>query len=210
MIIYTQIKPKLGKKDRKGGEKMKLTGKITMLMIAVVAIGVFAMPSVMSVGSGQHTFLNRTQVDCNKCHTSSTDGVSNELNQSGYQVYTYNQAGKVAFTGTQQIHKMDGSGTVGTCKSCHALAAVGAGTDHTAVTRQPSCTATCHTIALSELQTTSDPHTRFSTAGNAGCMGCHTKVAVGGSPSYSYSQSTWTNVLGLSIGNTAADSAPLP
>jgi len=35
--------------DRKGGEIMKNMGKLTILMVAVVAIGIFALPSVMSV-----------------------------------------------------------------------------------------------------------------------------------------------------------------
>jgi len=31
--------------------------KLTILMIAVVAIGVFALPTTLSIGAGQHQFL---------------------------------------------------------------------------------------------------------------------------------------------------------
>ncbi|MFQ6055932.1 MAG: hypothetical protein ACE5J3_08140 [Methanosarcinales archaeon] len=39
-----------------------------LLAIAAVAIGVFAMPSTVSLFTGQHTFYNGSSVKCEKCH----------------------------------------------------------------------------------------------------------------------------------------------
>ena len=184
--------------DRKGGEKkMKNMGKLTILMVAVVAIGIFALPSVMSVGTGQHTFNNGATVDCNKCHANSGDAVNNELLASGNTMYdTFGQGLGV------KIHAMDNTGMVGQCKDCHALAAgprTAAGTqDHTGVTMKPVCI-TCHSNVNGELAGANEPHSGFAATGNAGCLGCHTAVAVAGSPSYTYSGSVVA--VGLTIGN---------
>ncbi len=46
--------------------------KFTLLLIALVGIGVFALPSTMSIFAGQHSFYNidatGNQVPCQKCH----------------------------------------------------------------------------------------------------------------------------------------------
>lgn len=181
---------------------MKDTGKLTLVMIAVVAIGVFALPSVMSVGTGQHQFVNGTNVDCNKCHTNTGDAVNAELQSSDTTMYT-----TLGAAVGDPIHALDGVGTVGSCKDCHYLK-VGpiTGTEHTGVTRQPLCGADCHTNVLTagqtgELAGADEPHSGFSSEGNAGCVGCHTAVTVAGSPSYSYSGSITS--LGLTIGDGA-------
>src|SRR3990170_7740654 len=46
--------------------------KFTLAIIALVGIGVFALPSTMSLWAGQHSFYNidatGNQVPCQKCH----------------------------------------------------------------------------------------------------------------------------------------------
>src|SRR3990170_4795180 len=46
--------------------------KFTLAIIALVGIGVFALPSTMSLFAGQHSFYNidatGNQVPCQKCH----------------------------------------------------------------------------------------------------------------------------------------------
>lgn len=168
--------------------------KITMLMIAVVAVGAFSLPSVLSVGTGQHTFVNGTQVSCNKCHTDSGDKIMTELALSN--VTMYNTLG----TGIGvRIHALDGNG-ITSCKSCHALAAPTLG-DHTGVLKKPSCS-TCHGGVNAELLDTDEAHKALNTSvGNMGCIGCHTTVTVTGSPTYSYSANNTVPVAGLYIGN---------
>lgn len=53
--------------DRKGGEK-EMNSKILLLSVAVIAVGLFAMPSTLSLFAGQHTFINGSSVDCGTCH----------------------------------------------------------------------------------------------------------------------------------------------
>jgi hypothetical protein len=183
---------------------MKNTGKLTILMIAVVALGIFALPSVMSVGTGQHEFRNGTNVECNKCHTMSGDKVNAELQRSDTTMYT-----TLGAAVGDKIHKLDGTGTVGGCVDCHKLATGPiTGTQHTGVTLKPMCGADCHTNVLTaagagELAGVNEPHRRLATETtdkNAGCLGCHTAVTVSGTLSYSYNAAT--SALGLTIGDS--------
>jgi hypothetical protein len=45
-----------------------MNSKVILLSFAVVAVGLFALPSTMSLFSGQHTWYNGSSVDCKKCH----------------------------------------------------------------------------------------------------------------------------------------------
>ena len=71
------------------------TNKIALMAIAVVAIGIFALPSTVSLLSGQHTWYDlvddaESQVPCDKCHKDIDDemmspdnGVHKTLNATG-------------------------------------------------------------------------------------------------------------------------------
>lgn len=56
--------------DRKGDEKMN--SKIMLVSIAVLAVGLFAMPSTVSLIAGQHAFIayngSATTTSCESCH----------------------------------------------------------------------------------------------------------------------------------------------
>ena len=69
--------------------------KIVMLLIGIVAIGMFALPSTLAMYTGQHNFTNGSDVDCNKCHGSG-DKIYDELD----------------------INKVHGGFT---CKTCHGF-----------------------------------------------------------------------------------------
>ena len=60
------------------------TGKIALLLIAVVAIGIFALPSTVSLFSGQHSWYGLddpgSQVPCMKCHGDIQDEMNHSLN----------------------------------------------------------------------------------------------------------------------------------
>lgn len=45
-----------------------MNSKILLLSIAVIAVGLFAMPSTLSLFAGQHTFYAGDEVSCKKCH----------------------------------------------------------------------------------------------------------------------------------------------
>ena len=54
------------------GCEIIMNAKFTLAIIALVGIGVFALPSTMSLFAGQHSFYNidatGNQVPCQKCH----------------------------------------------------------------------------------------------------------------------------------------------
>ena len=76
-------------------EELIMDGKIILLMISVVAVGMFVLPSTLALYSGSHDFVQGTEVDCGKCHSTS----------AGDEI-----AGTIA----------NGSAHTGlTCKSCH-------------------------------------------------------------------------------------------
>src|SRR5574341_435940 len=193
-------------------KNLKGINKVTILLVAVVAIGAFALPSVMSVGLGQHTFKNAATIrgsddtqNCQKCHgTSAGGGVLAELDRSDDN-WQYN-----THSGANRVH-----GSVG-CRDCHS--ATGATGSHTKVQNRPLCV-DCHGISTylvngsggvfldnvrTELVNTSDAHsglvdTETGYDLNAGCMGCHTGVAVSGSIAFTYDGPRY-NVSGLTVG----------
>ena len=60
------------------------TNKIALMAIAIVAIGIFALPSTVSLFSGQHSWygLNTAgnQIPCDKCHMDIQDEMKHDLN----------------------------------------------------------------------------------------------------------------------------------
>jgi hypothetical protein len=52
--------------------KIKMNAKITLALVALVSVGVFALPSTVALFAGQHSFVNidetGNQIDCIKCH----------------------------------------------------------------------------------------------------------------------------------------------
>ncbi len=67
---------------------MKMNTKFSLALIALVGIGVFALPSTVALFSGQHSFYNidatGNQVPCTKCH----GDVKAELSSSGFSATT--------------------------------------------------------------------------------------------------------------------------
>jgi len=195
--------------------KMK---KLTILMIAVVAIGVFALPTTLSIGAGQHKFLQAGttaggQTDlvtfCAQCHSTDTLKTT-EIDASDNNLYFGNPD-------TSKIHSSLFAPGAGGCASCHAIDGGYAQEPTTGVrdpsnkvqhaAALPSCLK-CHTAGadlvirdvLIELNAPTEAHKNFKTAADDDiqCIGCHTAVTKSGSVSYTYSPAVTTN--GLTIG----------
>lgn len=188
--------------------------KLTILMIAVVAIGTFALPTVLTASQGQHTFIAGSNVKCEKCHTisSGSSGVAGEIeasNNTDYGSVDNTNAGGVGTLTVGELNMLTGYGTgyaagekihadVG-CKGCHTV--VNKVSDdtrsimtstHAGVTRQVVCDS-CHvhvTAAGIELRGADEVHNNdaggLATVGNTACIGCHTEVKVTGSVSYGF------------------------
>ncbi|MFZ3059587.1 MAG: hypothetical protein WA102_07580 [Candidatus Methanoperedens sp.] len=173
-----------------------MNSKILVLSIAVIAIGLFAMPSTLSLFSGQHQFYNGSSVNCAKCHQDIVD----EIGTSSYNVhYTITNQ-----TGRDRCEVCHTTGTVSsiptgknmtnisqgynyTTKNENVTANTGA---HAAVTKE--C-ASCHTGVPAEITGVNESHGAFynstvqdiSTNGtnilkgaNEACVGCHTHAVV--------------------------------
>ena len=156
--------------------------QLIILMIAVVAIGLFALPSTFSYAGSMHTFkqidpTSPTTIDafCNKCHAGN---VPTQLAASDPGLYQ----GKV------KIHS-----TIG-CQGCHQITGGpngsgygkdAASTEHAA--RLPSCL-DCHKVggleliltgdAGTEIRATTEAHKNFlfTADDDLECIGCHTEV----------------------------------
>lgn len=166
-----------------------MNSKILLLSIAVISVGLFAMPSTLSLFSGQHTFRTGDNVSCEKCHADIYSEIGGALNQ----VHT-----TANFTGS------GGSG----CQGCHRTGTIGQivlGNDtnngtftqnistnanaHAAVTLE--CVA-CHTAVAARISGSEEAHKAYYYASNysannsviqlkganTACIGCHTHVRV--------------------------------
>lgn len=172
-----------------------MNSKILLLSIAVISVGLFAMPSTLSIFAGQHTFDKagntticvkchsdiRTEInagnfhktllgssgnDCIGCHT--TSRVNSSLIPKG------NQSGNATFNGTTYMVGLDianGSFTNATGENQTGIVA------HAAVTVE--CVA-CHPF----VNFTNDAHKDFAAeavnktwlkGANEACVDCHTK-----------------------------------
>lgn len=58
-----------------------MNSKILLLSVAVIAVGLFAMPSTLSLFSGQHTFYDGQNVSCAKCHQDIADEIKSTANE---------------------------------------------------------------------------------------------------------------------------------
>lgn len=153
-----------------------MDGKIVLLMIAVVAVGMFALPSTLALYSGQHTFLNGSEVSCDKCH-----GAASGVTWNG------GVAGEIA-NDTNTTHKtLD-------CGDCHDGAGYTQGTDFHAATALGAGCIVCHATGIgnvtlgtnvtAELQASGEVHDQMTTddaTQDYACIACHTEASVMGS-----------------------------
>ncbi|MCW3140788.1 MAG: cytochrome c3 family protein [Methanophagales archaeon] len=96
--------------------------KIILMAIAVVAIGIFALPSTMSLLSGQHTWydLGGAGVPCEKCHADVHAELSDQTAyHSSFDCYACHRANK-----TIQYAAGGGGGSVKPGKQAHAASTI--------------------------------------------------------------------------------------
>ncbi len=154
-------------------------GKTVLLTIALLAVGMYFLPATLSIFSGQHTFVNGSEVNCMKCH----NDIYNEIYPSG--------------GGTQPPHWSFGQ----TCNACHRTGAVPPFWDvgisaytETNVTSNPNAHAAvtvecvfCHDLIVDEITGSQEAHGSYYNAsnqtsllkgGNEACVGCHTHTMI--------------------------------
>jgi len=69
-----------------------MNSKILILSVAVVAVGLFAMPSTLSLFSGQHTWYDTADIPCKKCHQDIYDELTTQSVYHGKFEASYGNA----------------------------------------------------------------------------------------------------------------------
>lgn len=180
--------------------------KSILLAVAVLAIGLYIMPSTLSLFSGQHTFVNGSEVSCRKCH----EDIYSELNSGASQ-------------SPQAPHS-----SIANCRVCHTTGeldnVIGGSADwltpikvnistdpqaHSAITVE--CVF-CHDLIVAEITGVNESHrpfynsskaddpnngTKLLKGGNEACIGCHTHIWV---------NITWNRPVGYNINATEVSS----
>ena len=150
--------------------------KIVMLLIGIVAIGMFALPSTLAMYSGQHDFIAGTDVNCSKCHS-----------QGGDQIYTELAGGPHSSFSCKQCHGFDGgvsnpndnstgmghAATVDvTCVGCHSDTSYAGGVN--------GLDGNNVTVATELANGAHDAYYNDTADQDDACLGCHTTIAVTG------------------------------
>lgn len=159
--------------------------RIILLSIAVVVVGLFALPNTLSLFAGQHTFYNGTEVDCHKCH----DDIYEEMSSNSFGTSSAHTVNKLK--DCMGCHKTGsltnvplGNGTFGSMETN-----ITANPDaHAAVTLE--CVA-CHTAVHARINGSDEAHQPYYNkslsdnsslpalkGANEACIGCHTHITV--------------------------------
>ncbi len=69
-----------------------MNSKILILSVAVIAVGLFALPSTLSLFSGQHTWYKVDDIKCQKCHQDIYDELTTRSAYHGKWEATYSNA----------------------------------------------------------------------------------------------------------------------
>ena len=199
---------------------MKQTGKTVLLLLAVMAIGMFALPSTLAMYSGQHDFVNGANVKCEKCHGVG-DAIYEEMNGSDMHInfscrdchgYTSTNA---SFSGlTPNTNNSTGhAGTLGVmCMDCHADNST-AGSLALTIGTHNMDNNSVDIIDEFKMQTAAhndmfDFYNQSSQDLDHMCIACHTKVTLNlGSGNISVNTSSY-NLLNLSNFTYGEDNYP--
>ena len=184
-----------------------MNNKIILLSMAVVATGLFAMPSTLSLFAGQHNFVGPDQIQCKKCHQDIYDAIQ--------QNYFHNNLGNTSLAWNDPSN----SNALGQCVGCHRVndagtnvtgipangnnytnltpGGLGYGSTHTMVVTL-ECVE-CHDQVLGAFANSSEVHQDYYNSAlaqgkgnatvtgsnavplkgaNAACVGCHTHTVV--------------------------------
>jgi hypothetical protein len=99
-------------KEKKTGGIKNMNMKIALVLIAIVGIGLYALPSTVALFSGQHDFKNidatGNQIDCLKCH----GDVKADMTGSGTNVITGTPAPHAAFK-CEYCHRIEAGSSSG-------------------------------------------------------------------------------------------------
>ena len=189
-----------------------MNSKVLLLSVAVIAIGLFAMPSTLSLFAGQHTFYSGSEVDCGKCHQDiETEITMSPTAHTTAELQLCEGCHKTNTTALNELIPYDGQNNA--TDSATNFTGINITTNaqaHAAVTME--CIG-CHGGVDEELTGTDAAHTAFyyganySEVGNGGnqsavnlkgsntaCVGCHTHAII---------NVTWVRAAGYNLQSNA-------
>ncbi|MCX9013670.1 MAG: hypothetical protein OIN89_02565 [Candidatus Methanoperedens sp.] len=153
--------------------------KTVLLSIALLAVGMYFLPATLSIFSGQHTFVNGSDVNCRKCH----EDIYQQLNPS------YGDTPHRSLTTCNVCHRtgFQPGGFPGATPGFLGYKEVNVSADynaHSAITLE--CVF-CHDLITNEITGSDEAHGSYYNAsnqstilkgGNEACVGCHTHTTV--------------------------------
>ncbi len=154
-----------------------MDGKIILLLLSVVAVGMFVLPSTLALYTGSHAFVNGSSVDCGKCHVASMDNIAAELNTSSRPHTTMTCGNCHGSTNPDvslapgNVHGHAASMSVD-CIGCHANASESV--DDEDVLRELNLATAAH----HEVTWNASAENEGITDRDQACIACHTDVPV--------------------------------
>ncbi|MCZ7384152.1 MAG: hypothetical protein O8C63_05310 [Candidatus Methanoperedens sp.] len=130
-----------------------MNSKVILLSLAVVAVGLFALPSTMSLFAGQHTWVDLDEFKCQKCHQDIYDELTTKsAYHGGFETSYGNACARCHYTTpngnktganltAQQWQKKNSNGTTGYSNDTNGYYQAVNFTAHSAITVE--CLA-CH------------------------------------------------------------------
>lgn len=164
-----------------------------LLTIAVIAIGIYFLPTTLTIFSGQHTFYNGPNVSCRKCHSDIYDEIFNSPTGTPHLSFGQNC---IACHRTGRVIMMPSYGGTFGAKGVN-ISKNSPDVAHSAVTVE--CVF-CHNLIPNEINSSSESHKNYYNSsnqstllkgGNEACIGCHTHTTV---------NITWVRSTGYGIG----------
>lgn len=173
--------------------------KIGLVVAAIVAVGMFALPATLAYFDGQHVFVAGADVDCTKCHTDINDefNVQNNVGLKPHQSIDCRDCHVTTTMGGTNLNqnpanKEGHASTAVECMDCHdsalGIAQAGPNGDHD-ITNTTAAHNAWYQAALANSDTT------LKNGANEVCIACHTHTAVtiewiGGAANMTYNQSS--------------------
>ncbi|MDF1533493.1 MAG: hypothetical protein P1P69_03200 [Methanosarcinaceae archaeon] len=173
-----------------------MDGKTILLIISVVAVGMFVLPSTLALYTGQHDFVNGTQVDCGKCHASDRDNIARELANGSAHMGMTCKSCHYGISGGNEVDVVGNdtstvtahaAGVAINCIGCHSYPGTG-GYNETSTKDYTGSGITGVGVNVSkELAMSGEAHKYLTNATTStggindrdlACVACHTKVAV--------------------------------
>lgn len=181
-----------------------MNSKILLLSIAVISVGLFAMPSTLSLFSGQHSFINGSDVLCTKCHQDVYTELSTTSVSTAHRTTALKDCQGCHTTGTiNNVPKGDNtnisfSTNINTssahsaitleCVSCHQ--AVATNLTNSAEAHSKFYLNSSYTVNSSAFLATANQTSVALKGANTACIGCHTHAVV---------NVTWQRSVGYNI-----------